>query len=81
MEHILKHFKDNNCVYCHHSLEKESWSSEWGSSAGHHYKILHCSSCRKKNWLNVNFDGSGHDGVLKQEWSSLESTLRKVAER
>ena len=79
MEYIFNRFNEGSCVYCNVMLERDSWGSHWCEKGEHHYKTVSCVKCGKKNWLQVDFQGSGHDPVLKKKAvSSLESTLRKV---
>ena len=80
MEYIFQRFNEGVCVYCSHGLERDSWNSRWCDSVEHHYKTISCVQCGKRNWLKVDFQGSGHDSVLKKKMSPLESVLRKVRE-
>ncbi len=74
-------FLEGVCDYCSHELDKEQWCSEWCNHNERHYKGADCPHCGKKNWVEVDFIGSGHDVLLKEELSPLESTVRKVKER
>ena len=67
------------CHRCGNDLDKEKWNSEWDPSKpdDHHYKSFVCD-CGKKNWVRVNFPGSGHDRVLQEEEDSIESAVSKV---
>lgn len=76
MHHIIK--KDSDiCPYCKIEL-KGGWYSEFHIET--HYKNLICE-CGKKNWIRVNFIGSGHDsfrlGNKKTIEDRLESEKRK----
>jgi len=79
MQKIPKHLVEGKCDYCTNDIEKEKWSSAW-CNGDKHYKTLDCDNCGKKNWLNLKFLGSGHDCILKEEESELESMVRKVQE-
>lgn len=70
------------CTYCCRELDNFKWISQWDEQnhQAHHYKSIICE-CGKKNWIKVDFQGSGHDFVLKQELSPLESMVKKVRER
>jgi len=70
------------CLYCKKELDLNQWNSQWDSLHHeiHHYKIIRCE-CGKKNWVKVDFDGSGHDQVFQTEPSPLESMVRKVREK
>lgn len=81
MENKLFIFKDNKCFYCHQNLNREEWTSRWAENDEHHYKSLTCCKCGKRNWLQVDFFGSGHDPLLKKDLSPLESMVKKVAEK
>lgn len=70
--------KGVRCEYCHCELKKSKWSSAWGECDEQHYKILSCEKCGKKNWLNVDFEGSGHDDAPCEQNSSIESIVKKV---
>lgn len=69
------------CLYCKKELDLLKWDSQWDPLHHdvHHYKSIKCS-CGKKNWVKMDFDGSGDDQVI-QGCSSLESTIRKVREK
>ena len=70
------------CSYCKKELKREFWRSEWDFNHPdeHHYKSIKCE-CGKKNWVKVEFVGSGHDLAFKQDFSPLESAVRKVREK
>ncbi len=82
MEQVIEQFRKIGCTYCKKELKKEHWSSEWDHQHpdAHHYKSVRCE-CGKKNWVKVEFVGSGHDLAFKQDFSPLESAVRKVRER
>ncbi len=80
MEHILKHFKGGNCLYCKKPVEGDLWDSHWEGKDELHYKMLKCGECGKKNWFKVDFHGSGHDMGLNER-HSLESMVKKVVEK
>ena len=65
------------CLYCQQDLSENQWASEWLSEEVH-YKIIQCD-CGKKDWVRVDFYGSGHDS-FPNELSPLESTVKKVQE-
>ena len=74
-------FKEGLCDYCSSDLVKENWCSEWCDHNERHYKGVSCPHCGKKNWVEVDFIGSGHDPILQKELSPLESAVRKVSEK
>jgi len=78
MDHILNRLGQHTCLYCRQELNREKWYSAWADGHAHHYKVNPCEKCKKGNWAKVHFTGSGHDAVLKQDLSPLESTVRKV---
>jgi superfamily II helicase len=57
------------CLYCSEAQNKK-WFSEWNRD--HHYKNFVCECCGKKNFVAVDFQGSGHDS-----WSGLEGIVEK----
>ncbi len=56
--------KDNKkldkCTYCHNSFDGKRWFSSFID--GKHYKRIKCDSCGKEEMLEVDFEGSGHNG-------------------
>jgi len=73
--------KDLNCNYCHNDIALERWNSEWDDEDdNHHYKSIACNDCGKKNWLKMDFHGSGDDDSLNKEEKSIDSLIRKVQE-
>jgi len=66
------------CCYCRKELDVEQWNSCWDSE--YHYKSIICE-CGKKNWVRLEFDGSGHDFLFKKDVFPLESTVRRVKDR
>ncbi len=80
MVDLPPHLMEGKCEYCLEEVDKDLWCSKWCEREHEHYKILKCPHCKKDNWLNVDFHGSGHDPVLKKEESELESVVRKVQE-
>lgn len=70
------------CLYCKKELDSSLWSSHWDAlhHEEHHYKLIKCG-CGKKNWVKMDFCGSGHDESLKRPFSPLESCVRKVREK
>jgi hypothetical protein len=68
------------CDYCMHDLG-ENWESNWGDNEEQHYKAVECDNCSKKNWVKVDFVGSGHDRDFGKCEKTLESTLKKVPEK
>ncbi|PIZ52134.1 hypothetical protein COY27_01440 [Candidatus Woesearchaeota archaeon CG_4_10_14_0_2_um_filter_33_13] len=84
IEKVLQDIQKDEVIRCHHCgtvIEKENWISEWDpcSPDNHHYKSAHCN-CGKKLWVRVNFPGSGHDRVFKENPNPIESLVRKVRE-
>jgi len=69
------------CNRCGEKLNDKRWDSEWDPCHPevHHYKSILCD-CGKKNWLRMNFLGSGHDQVLEGNSNFVESTIKKVQE-
>ena len=58
--HIIKpEDNKNHCIYCKSSLEDSRWSSEFVGFI--HYKKIVSPTCKSKNIVRVDFDGSGHD--------------------
>lgn len=47
------------CVYCT-EVSDTDWDSEFNGE--HHYKVFECEHCHTKNFVEVEFQGSGHDG-------------------
>ena len=70
-----------NCSKCNTAIESSAWVSEWCPTHPDvfHYKSFHCD-CGKKNWIKVDFHGSGHDEVFEQRDKELKSAIRKVNE-
>ena len=56
-EHFTK--KLTQCRKCGNDLEDKPWQSNW--EGAQHYKTNTCDRCGKKNWVKVDFEGSGHD--------------------
>ena len=81
MDYILTLLLQNKCIYCQTELNKNNWVSQWGGHAHHHYKIIPCDKCTRKNWVRLEVPGSGHDFTLKRDFSPLESAVRKVWEK
>ena len=84
IEKVLEEFKIDEVVRCHHcgfEINKDQWNSEWDTlnSSAHHYKSAVCV-CGKKIWVRVNFNGSGHDEVFKENLNPIESVIRIVRE-
>tara|TARA_Y100000294_G_C8312468_1_gene239305 strand:+ start:123 stop:389 length:267 start_codon:yes stop_codon:yes gene_type:complete len=77
----LKKVGEINCTRCGVEIDGKDWESEWDSTNPevNHYKSFVCD-CGKKNWIKVNFSGSGHDEVFEQQKREIESTVRKVRE-
>jgi hypothetical protein len=70
------------CLYCRKEVDLGGWHSCWDDCHchAHHYKALKCD-CGRKNWIKVEFDGSGHDWTLRTELPPLEAMVKKVRER
>ncbi len=83
MDLQLRNFLGCRCEYCCKDIDKTKWDSEWDKRyhLSHHYKSIKCDSCGKKNWVKVEFDGSGHDFLFKRDISPIESLVRRVKER
>ena len=79
MKEVPTELQGNLCLYCQSDLIDSSWNTEWGDSE-QHYKSIKCNSCDKKNWLKVNYLGSGHDNVMEDD-TGLEGMVKKVNER
>ena len=84
IERVIEEFKKDECVRCHHcgsNIAKEKWDSEWDNKHpdAHHYKSAICE-CGHKIWVKVDFLGSGHDHLLKENPDPIESMIRKVRE-
>jgi hypothetical protein len=84
MEEILKEFEMFGCLRCrccNNKLDKDKWFSEWDNNnhVDMHYKSIVCS-CGKKMWVKLDFLGSGHDHIVEDDNSSIESAVRKVQE-
>ncbi|MFH1682407.1 MAG: hypothetical protein ABIA37_01290 [Candidatus Woesearchaeota archaeon] len=56
-DHLIKEV--TKCRKCGNDLEHKPWESQF--EANQHYKTNTCDKCGKKNWIKVEFDGSGHD--------------------
>ena len=68
------------CHRCNVELDKDKWVSEWDSGNPElHYKSAICE-CGKKNWVQVDFHGSGHDRHLQDPDKVIESAIKKVAD-
>ena len=78
MEEVFERFKHSQCDYCKNTIDTSSCDSEWCEQV--HYKSLSCTNCGKKTWSQAKFDGSGHDCSTHEEFTPLESTVRKVSE-
>ena len=84
IDHVVDGLKRGGKLVCHRcgsELDPEKWGSEWDPNhpENHHYKS-HLCTCGKKNWVRINFPGSGHDKVLLEEEKSIESAIRAVKE-
>lgn len=68
------------CTRCNDPLDKEKWFSEWDPNHpdNHHYKSIVCE-CGKKNWIRMDFHGSGHDRHLQERDKEIKSAISKVA--
>ncbi|MFH0701091.1 MAG: hypothetical protein V2A62_01500 [Candidatus Woesearchaeota archaeon] len=81
---MLNHLHESGkrCLYCRKELDLSQWNSQWDNlhQQEHHYKAVKCE-CGKKNWIKVDFLGSGHDEILQRKLSPLESMVRKVREK
>jgi len=68
------------CNRCGEKLNDKRWDSEWDPCHPevHHYKSILCD-CGKKNWLRMNFLGSGHDRI-QEDPNPIESSVKKVQE-
>lgn len=75
MEDLPEELRHNSCIYCKKELNDKDWNSEWGDSQ--HYKTIRCGCCGKKNWLRVDYAGSGHDNPLLED-QTLEAMVKKV---
>lgn len=53
------------CSKCKNDLKDQPWCSQF--EAQEHYKSTTCNSCGKKNWVKMNFMGSGDD-----DWKPVE---------
>ena len=67
------------CIYCSHPLAK----SDPEHDRFHSYKTVtctnpNCESCRRKVWVKVKFDGSGHDNVEHSELEQKVEFLNKI---
>lgn len=53
------------CIYCT-EISDTTWGSEF--TGEHHYKVFVCDHCHAKNFVEVEFHGSGHDcfGIEKK---------------
>ncbi len=58
-EHFIKNPNLKKCLFCNNSLENKPWQSQW--ELNQHYKTHICEKCGKKNWVKVDFLGSGDD--------------------
>jgi hypothetical protein len=66
------------CHRCNVELDKDKWVSEWDSGNPElHYKSAICE-CGKKNWVQVDFQGSGHDRHLQERDKVIASEVNKV---
>jgi hypothetical protein len=63
VHHLIKECFE--CIYCSAKEEKKQWFSEWNKD--HHYKCFVCEKCGRKNFILVDFDGSGHDSFGELE--------------
>ena len=81
MEDITHNSVLLRCEYCDSALEGE-WEPEFSESGAQYYKTTTCvvSDCGKKNRVKQEFLGSGHDSVVGNQETELESILRKVQE-
>tara|TARA_Y100000310_G_C20368346_1_gene662312 strand:+ start:124 stop:390 length:267 start_codon:yes stop_codon:yes gene_type:complete len=77
----LKKVGEINCTKCGNEIDSKSWSSEWDEANPevHHYKSFSCD-CGKKNWIKVDFPGSGHDELFDRKKEELKSAVRTVRE-
>ena len=53
------------CSKCNTDLKNQHWHSQF--EAQEHYKSTTCNGCGKKNWVKVDFLGSGDD-----DWKPVE---------
>lgn len=85
IEIVLERLKKGgglHCSRCGCELNREQYVSEWDPSQpqDHHYKSFQCE-CGKKNWLKMNFPGSGHDQILIDHEKEIRSMIKKVSDR
>ena len=64
------HFRHNESItHCYCGCALENWQSEFDSTF--HYKTVKCTTCNRKNRVQVSFEGSGfdrwHEFRLKKE--------------
>ena len=55
----------SSCSKCNEDLKDQPWYSQL--EADEHYKTTSCGNCGKKNWVKVDFLGSGDD-----DWKPVE---------
>lgn len=81
MNRVPSFLREWKCLYCTQGLNKECCYSCWGEVDEQHYKIVRCYYCQKKNWIKVDFYGSGHDSLLATEKITLESIVGRVLDK
>ncbi|HLC88587.1 MAG TPA: hypothetical protein VJG49_00985 [Candidatus Nanoarchaeia archaeon] len=77
----LKKSGEINCTRCGQAINSTDWFSEWDdqTSGVHMYKSFHCH-CGKKNWIKVDFLGSGDDRIFERNAKEINSTINAVRE-
>lgn len=76
LDSVLRKIQQGEKIICSRcGKELIGWGSEW--DAAHHYKTLVCT-CGKKNWVKLDFIGSGHDAVLQERKAAIESAASIV---
>lgn len=71
---------EEKCIYCGNNLYNKKWISEF--DVERHYKTVICK-CGNKNWIRVNFYGSGHDnwqpnGKKIEKTKTIDDKIQKL---
>ena len=79
VDHLLEGVKKGMkllCRHCGEELDQENWVSEWDNQDPfhNHYKSNTCA-CGEKKWIRVDFAGTGHDRVLQDKITTIDSAM------
>ncbi|MBU0460151.1 MAG: hypothetical protein KKH52_01285 [Nanoarchaeota archaeon] len=81
IEEILQRIRKGGkfvCSRCHEELGRDNWAKEWDEQSPEFYYKTFICNCGKKNWIKLDFLSSGHESVLENGETQIESSSRVV---